>query len=216
MLDLLIPDTNVLLDVVRARAVAHGNVPAPATTPQDASLVSRLVAAGELRVGLLPLVQVELTRNIEIVMQDARRNYRELVNRLARLRLGALPPSALKAGQLIANDKLIVDQLVAQADPLSDDEEDLRRAEKRYARRRPPAHAGKSSTHDSRVLEGALRAARTREPGTTWLVTRNTTEFEMDGRLHLELQSEYDDAGLSHARSWRDYLSEKQLLQPPS
>lgn len=215
MVDLLIPDTSVWLDVVRARAIAQGKAPAPTTTPEDALRVSGLVAAGKLRVGLLPLVRVEFTRNIDVVLKDTHQNYLELANRLARLRLPELSPKALKIGQLITNDKLLVDQLMAQADNLPDDQEDLQRAEERYARRRPPAHAGGSSTHDSRVLEGALRVAQTRSSGATWLVTRNTTEFEQGGKLHPELVGEYDTAGLRHARSWRQYLSEKQLLHEP-
>lgn len=212
MVDIVIPDTNVWLDVVRARAVSQGQALAPASSAEDASRVSRLVAAGELRVGLHPLIALEYGRNLDIVVKTARQSYQETVKRLSRLGVAELHAHGLKPDQLLANDQLIAAQLMAQADDLEEAEEDRRRADDRYGQRRPPAHIGKSSTHDSRILEAALRVARTREPATTWLLTRNTAEFEQRGELHPQLKDEYDQAGLGHARSWRDYLAQRQLL----
>lgn len=210
MVDLLIPDTNVLLDVLRARAVSQGQNPAPGTSAEDATHISRLVASSDVRVGIPHLVAIEYERNVEMVIRTALHGYQEIANRLARLGIPELPSNAIKAEQLLANDKLAAEQLMAQAETLEEHEEDLRRADDRYRQRRPPAHLGKSTTHDSRVLETALRVARTREHTTTWLLTRNTTEFEQDGELLPELRDEYEEAGLSHARSWRGYLALKQ------
>lgn len=167
--------------------------------------------AGELRLGLDPLVDIEYERNIDTVTRAAQQGYKEIVKRLVRLRLPALPADALKADQLLGNDKLIAEQMRAQAETLEHVDEDRIRAEARYAQRRPPAHAGNSKTHDSRILEGALRIARSRAPGTTWLVTRNTTEFEEDGELHSQLKLEYEEAGLVHVRSLREFLSRSQI-----
>lgn len=60
-----------------------------------------------------------------------------------RLRLPALPADALKADQLLDNEKLIAEQMRAQTETLEHvDEDRIRAAEARYAERRPPAHAG--------------------------------------------------------------------------
>lgn len=211
MVDLVIPDTNAWLDVVRARAVSQGQAPAPSSSAEDASRISRLVAAGELRVGLHPLVALEYERNLDNVVTTARQSYRETVKRLSRLGVPELPPDVLKPEHLLANDQLIATQLMAQAEDLKETDEDRRRADDRYGQRRPPAHTG-SSTHDARILEAALRVAQTRELETTWLITRNTAEFEQDGELHPQLKAEYDAAGLGHARSWRHYLAQRGLL----
>jgi len=207
VVDLLIPDANILLDVVRGRAVGEGKNPPSASSAQDASHVSELVRAGELRVGLHPLVDIEYERNVDTAIRAAQQGYKEIVKRLVRLRLPALPADALKAEQLLDNDKLIAEQMRAQAETLEHVDEDRIRAEARYAQRRPPAHKGNSKTHDSRILEGALRIARSRDPGTTWLATRNTTEFEEHGELHPQLKREYEEAGLVHARSLRECLN---------
>lgn len=211
MVDLLVPDTNAWLDVVRARAVSQGHASAPPSSAEDASRISRLVAAGELRVGLHPLVALEYERNLDIVVRAARQSYRETVKRLSRLGVPELPPHVLKPEQLLANDLLIATQLMAQAEDLEETDEDRRHADDRYGQRRTPAHKG-SSTHDARILEAALRVAETREPETTWLITRNTAEFEQDGELHPQLKAEYDAASLGHGRSWRRYLAQRGLL----
>lgn len=213
MVDLVIPDANIFLDVVRGRAVGAGKNPPSASSAEDASQMSELVRDGEVRVGLHPLVEIEYKRNLEVkAVAAARQGYREIVNRLVRLRLPALSPSALKVEQLLKNDKLVAERLLAQAERLEEVDEDRNRAKVRYVQRQPPAHAGDSKTHDSIILEGALRVARTRDPGTTYLITRNTTEFEKDGRLHPDLEGDYAEAGLVHARSLREYLGRSQHL----
>lgn len=212
MADLIIPDANIFLDVVRGRAVGAGKNPPSASSAEDASRMSELISGGEVRVGLHPLVEIEYERSLEGAVAAARQGYNNMVKRLVRLRLPELPPDALKAEQLLDNDKLIAERLLAQAEHLDESDEDRDRAEARYAQRQPPAHAGDSKTHDSRILEGALRIACTRDPGTTWLITRNTTEFEKDGQLHPDLEGDYEEAGLVHARSLREYLGKSQHL----
>ena len=217
MLDLVLPDTNIWLDIVRARAIGTGKNAAPTTSAADAAHLSQLVAQQRVEVGVLHIVRIELQRNHERVIGEARSAYRETRNRLARLQVDALSPTALSPDKLLADDDLIYEQLLAQASRIDDCEADRAGAEARYAERRAPAHKGNPKMHDSHVLEAALRLARDREPGTTWLVTRNTTEFESAKQALLpQLKQEYDDAGLEHARNLRQYLGVRGYLAQQS
>ena len=213
MVDLVLPDTNVWLDIVRARATSGGTA-APASAAQDAMLLSQLVADGLAGVGLLHVVDLECQRNYGSAVTTARNELRHTRKRLARLGVEALPPAALDVDRLLANDELVYEQLMAQAEMFEPSAEDQVRAEARWAQRRVPAHRGGSNANDSHTLEAALRISRGRAPGTTWLVTRNTSDFEEAGQLHGDLDPEYEAAGLRHGRSLRDFLADGGHLRP--
>lgn len=204
MPDLLIPDTNALLDIVRGRATGAGASPPLASTAQDAAAVCDL--APDVTIGLHPLVRMEYGRSIEAVRQHAFQEYQTTRRRLERLGINELPPAMLDADQLLNRDMGVVTRILGSAEEIMESQDDRAAADARFAERRPPAHKGQSATHDARILETALRLAADRPPNTTWFLSRNTTEFEERGALLPELAKEYRAAGLQHGRTWAAYL----------
>lgn len=74
----------------------------------------------------------------------------------------------------------------------------------RVAMFRAPAERGAPSMNDSVLCEAALELAMRRPPSTTGLLTSNEADFRSSGALRVDLQNDYDAAGLVDLPTWHE------------
>jgi hypothetical protein len=173
---LLIPDTNVLLDVVRSdvRLLDNRN---PVGAAAHARTALDEVVRGDVQIGLVDLVLAEYQRGVDAVAVSAADNIRRIRNRTSAPRGSLLP----EAEDVVRASRRVADDIVGAATLLPTTMADVAYADARYADRVAPAYRKASSTHDARIMETALRTAASRPPGTTWFMTRNPNDFTGEG-----------------------------------
>lgn len=210
---IFIPDTCVLLDIVRApvrREFSREN----ARALIDVSNRVRLDCDG-VRIVIPTLVREEFEENLPKVQGDAVNELSKVLSSLAHAHqtlniLSAKEPSppTQDAAQLIGLCVKFARDLINMAQELPTSDEDVQRAAFRSLKGHAPAKRGKSSIQDCVITEFALRMAleSAQTPGTSSVlfISSNDADYCDGRRLLTSLQTEFDAAGLDFCRNWAE------------
>lgn len=210
---IFIPDTCVLLDVVRApvrREFSSENARALID-------VSNRVRSDrdDVRIVIPTLVREEFEQNLPKVRDDAINELTRVLSSLAHAHqtldiLSAKEPSppTQDAAQLIGLCVKFARDLINMAQELPTSGEDVQRAAFRSLKGHAPAKRGKSSIQDCVITEFALRmameSAQTPGASSVLFISSNDADYCDGRRLLTSLQTEFDAAGLDFCRNWAE------------
>lgn len=209
---IFIPDTCVLLDIVRA--------PVRREFSQDNALAVleflRLVRCGTGAVQLIvpPVVREEFDQNLATVVQDATQELERIFSTHAHANatLDLLlsreeHPRSDGAMQLINRCRELASEILGQAKQMATIDKDLTLAAHRSMRGHAPAKRGKSSLGDCLITEFALRLSNENSGSgdpSVILISSNTADYCHGRRLVDSLQVEFDAARLGYCRNWAE------------
>lgn len=210
---IFIPDTCVLLDIVRApvrREFSREN----ALALIDVSNRVRSDCDG-VRIVIPALVREEFEENLPKVQGDAVSELSKVLSSLAHAHqtldiLSAKEPSPppQDAAQLIGLCVKFARDLINMAQELPTSDEDVQRAAFRSLKGHAPAKRGKSSIQDCVITEFALRmaleSAQTPGASSVLFMSSNDADYCDGRRLLTSLQTEFDAAGLGFCRNWAE------------
>jgi hypothetical protein len=206
---LLIADTCSFLDIARS-AWRHerpsGDVGAAVRLQNHAKDPSGLViAVCDVSIG-------EFEDNIDGVETDGRNDLANLRKRVAHadevathLRVGRLSETTIGWDERILKAAIALSRgLIIEATVVEVTQDDRERAYQRSRAGKPPARRGARNMVDCFIAECAMRVASVRLASSTYFLTSNTRDFGVSGRLHPDLEAEFNAAGLVYTTTWSE------------
>lgn len=204
----LIVDTCALLDLARAPAREEVRALNVAAARMVLSAIRATPATHELWVS--EHVRREFDVHVEAVTQEAGSQLRRLAERWQHTEeigntLGVIVPPILLASAIsvVASGRALATDLLAAAMNIAPSVGEAALVMGRVIAKRTPARAGKDSTMDCAILEGALRVARASDQVTVFL-TSNKNDFAPNGPVPADLASDLSDGGLMIAFGWAE------------
>lgn len=208
---LVIADTCSVLDLIRS---AHRHESRNSEVAAAIALRRRATdAPDELVIAVCDVTKSEFDNNVVSVVEEAGNGLSNVLKRvrhadavaahlgIAKLESGSAP----WATSIINKSERLARDLLGDASVITSLTADEHNAIKRSRLRIPPARQASASTFDCLITECAVRVARSRTPGSTWLLTSNTKDFGAPGqRLHPLLYEEFSTVGLEFATSWTE------------
>jgi PIN domain len=208
---LIIADTCSILDIARSAWRKE-------SLSADVGAVQRLQNAAReparLVIAICDVTVGEFKNHIDEVEMEGRNALANLRKRVAHADevAGHLGVARL-ADSSIGWDERILKSAVMLAREVSDralvieaSEDETNRAYRRATAGRAPGRRGSHNMFDCVIAECAIRVAKRRTSGTTYLLTSNSKDFggENGERLHADLEVEFRAAGLAFATNWSE------------